>query len=762
MRIKILAALIAFLVVSAVAFGQEYQVDEVLVEGTRRVEQSAVEAVLTAKAGQSLSRADIDRDIRAIFALGRFQDVVAEVSDRDGVTVLAYRLTERPLVRKVVFTGNDEFKEDKLRELSTLKTPNLFNPNAVDESIEAIKKAYLAEGFYAVAVTSEVDIDEENEASIAFTIDEGEKVLVRHISFEGNTVFSEKQLRKAIETKEKWFLSWLTGRGTYQEEVIQNDLEIVADQYYNEGYVQVKVRQPLVALSEDKKYLDLLIEIEEGAQFTVGELDAQGDLLKSKDEILSLVKLQAGDVFSRKKLRESVFAVNDMYADQGYAYVNVSPLTNLDPSEQRINLTIDIEQGVQVVIDRVIIGGNTKTRDKVIRREMQMVEGDLYSATGIKKSRRKINNLGFFEEVNVTTAKGSDESHMDVHVDVKERPTGTFSLGFGYSSVDKFIGQGSVSQDNFLGRALKLNLAASFGGSSTTYQVGIFDPYFLDKNLGLGFDIYNTEREWSDFSKKTTGGDIKLGFPVAENTRGFLMYKYEDKEIFDVDEDASRLIRDQEGTSTLSSLFASLTKNTTDYRLDPSRGYVAEGSVEFAGLGGTEKFVKTVLDYRHFWPFKWGTVFTAHGQVGHIQEIGGEEIPIDERFFLGGINSLRGFNSREVGPRVRQVTEVAGSDGEIVEDEDFEFIGGDKEAYFNLEYIFPLVKDLNLKGLVFFDTGNAWGEDEEFFDEMRYSAGGGIRWFSPMGPLRLEWGYNLDAKEDEDKSKFEFSIGKFF
>ncbi len=766
MRMRVFVTLVLLIGGSiGLALAQSYQFSDVVIEGNRRVETSAIRSVISTAPGQSVSMEDIDADIRAIYKLGRFKDVQAEVSERNGATILIYRLEERPLVRKVEFEGNKELSTDKLTGLVVLKTPDIYDPGAVDRSVKAIKDAYLEEGFYAAQVDPEIEINDQNEASIIFQIEEGEKVLVDTISFEGNKVFSDKQLKKVMVTKERWFLSWLTGRGTYQEEMLQNDLEIIADQYYNEGYVQVKVKQPQVTLSEDQRLLTLLIEVEEGDQFRVGEVDVQGDLLKSKEEILELIKLRPGDVFSRKQLRSDVFSVNDLYADQGYAYVNVSPLTSIDPEKHLVSLKFDIEQGIQVHIDQIRITGNTKTRDKVIRREMKLAEGDLYSATQLKESRRKINNLGFFEEVNVSTAKAGDPAHMDVNVEVKERPTGTFSLGAGYSSVDGIIGQGSVSQENFLGRGLKLNLSGSFGGRSTTYTVGLLEPYFLDKNLSLGFDVYKTEREWTDFTKKTVGGDIKLGFPLGEDNRAFFIYRYEEKEILDVDDEASLFIRDQEGTSTLSSLSGSLTRNTTDYRLDPSKGYVAEGSIEFAGLGGTQKFSKYILDYRHFFPFKWGTVFSAHGQLGYVQRIGGEDVPIDERFFLGGINSLRGFNSREVGPRVRRSSQGVdpntgipiGSAGE-----DFEFIGGNKEAFFNLEYVFPIIKDLGLKGLVFFDTGNAWSEDEEYFSNMRYSVGTGIRWFSPMGPLRLELGYNPDPREDEDTTEWQFSIGRFF
>lgn len=749
--------LCVFLLLPLQSMAQGIRVDEVLVEGTRRVDPSTVRSVLSVRPGEAVAPEEIDRDLRAIFALGRFRDISANVEERGGKQVLVYKVDERPLVRKVAFSGNKELSEEKLRPLVTFKTPEIYRPRIADETVDALRKAYLEEGYYSAEIVPQVEISPENEATVTFRINEGNKVLIRQIAFEGNTVLRDSDLKKAMETKEKWLLSWLTGRGTYQEEVLQNDLEILADQYYNRGHVQVKVKQPKVTLSEDKKYLDILIEIEEGPQFRVGELDVQGDLLKSREETLALVKLKKGEVFSRQLLRESVFSVNDLYADQGYAYVNVSPLTRIDAAQRLVDVSFEIEQGIQVTIDRIQIGGNTKTRDKVIRREMKLAEGELYSASKIKESRRRINNLGFFDEVNVTTGKGAEPSRMDLNVAVKERPTGMFTVGLGYSSVDGVIGQGSVSQENFLGRALKLNVAGSLGSKSVTYQVGVTDPYFLDRNLTLGFDLYKTRREWVDFTKKTTGGDLKLGFPVTEDVRAFFVYRYEDKEILDVDQSATKYIRDQEGKSTLSSITSSLNRNTTDYRLDPSRGSASSASVEFAGLGGTSKFLKYDLDHRHFWPWKWGTVFSLRGHLGYIQEIGGETIPIDERYFLGGLSTVRGFESRQLGPRVRKIEDSGG-----VVTEDFEYIGGEKAAYFNAEYLFPLLKDMGLKGVLFVDSGNAWASGEDYFSEMRYSTGAGVRWFSPLGPLRLEWGYNLDPKDDEPNSRFEFSIGSSF
>jgi outer membrane protein insertion porin family len=739
--------------------GEVYSIDEVIIEGTRRADPAAVHAAISAQGGTEISLDDIDRDIHAIFGLKRFVDVEAIIEERDGAQALIYRVTERPLVRSVFFAGNKKLAEDKLRPLVTLRAPSFHDPQMVDRSLSAIRQAYLEEGFYGAEVTTALEVSEENhEATLTFNIVEGDRVFIRNIRFQGNTVFTDRQLRKAMQTRERWMLSWLTRRGAYREEALQNDLDILADQYYNIGHIQVRVMQPVVTLSPDNKRMDILIEIEEGNQFRIGEIDLKGDLIRDREELLQRVKSTTGEVFSRQQLRTDVLALNSLYADEGYAYVNVTPLTHVDSEKRIINVFFDIEQGIQVSINRIRITGNTKTRDKVIRRELTLIEGDLYSSTRIAESRRRVYNLGFFEEVNVSTSRGDDEAAMNLDVDIQERPTGTFSVGVGYSSIDRVMAQGSVTQENFLGKALRLNVSASLGSRSTTYQVGIMDPYFLDTKLTLGFDLYKTEREWFDFTRKAFGGNIKAGYPLSPIWRTFFVYRYEEKEILRVSPTASFFIRDQAGRSTLSSIYGSLTRDTTDYRMEPSRGSVSEISSEFAGLGGTEKFAKYILNHRHFYSLGFG-VFSAHGQMGYLQQIDGRRIPIDERFFLGGINTVRGFKTRQVGPRIRN--DFLDQDGNIIAS-DFEFIGGNKHAFFNLEYVFPLIREAGLKGVIFFDTGNAWREGEQYFSDMRYSAGAGIRWFSPLGPLRLEWGYNLDPREFEDRSQFEFSIGRFF
>ena len=750
---RALALLICLsLVIPAWAAAQEFFLADIVVTGNQRVQTADILNALSIRPGQTVTPTDIDGAIEEIFKLERFADISAEISGDVSAAILTFRVEERPLVRRIRFEGNDKLKEDKLREVITMRVPGIYDPFAVAKSVDMVKAEYSKEGYYAAQVSADSHVNEKNETLITFRIKEGKIVRVKDIRFEGNTVFDNGDLQDAMATKEKWFLSWMTGRGNYNEMLLQQDKERIADLYFNEGYVKVKVRDPIISLVDDDRHMLLLIHIDEGDQYRLAEVDAQGDLMHEKEHLLELVDMQPGDVFSRRKLRAGVGAITDVYADQGYAYANVTPLTRSDDENKQIDVMFDIEQGPQVYVERIDITGNNKTRDKVIRREMKLVEGELFSSTDLKRSKARINNLGFFEAVDVSTSPGSTEDRMNVNVNVAERPTGTFSIGAGYSSVDGLVGQGSITQENFLGRGLRLNLAGSIGADSTTYQVGVTDPYFLDTRWTLGFEVYHTIRDWDEYSRDATGFALKAGHPVGEYSRILATYRLEFADVYDVSFFASDTIRDQEGTSTVSSITTTYAYNTTDNRLDPSSGTDLEASWEFAGIGGTEHYSKYVLDVRHFWPFVWDTVLSARGQVGYVHEWKNEDVPIDERFYLGGIRSIRGFESREVGPR----------------DEFGDFIGGETEAFFNFEFIFPLYDELKIKGVTFFDVGNAWSsddywdEDDKVFASWRYSTGAGIRWMSPLGPMRFEYGFNLDARDYEDDSKFDFMIGRFF
>ncbi|TWJ19273.1 outer membrane protein assembly factor BamA [Geobacter argillaceus] len=765
----IIVALLGVLLCGSVAFAEtEQRIGQVVIKGNRRIESAAIANVLKVKDGDPFFPEKVDADVRAIYKLGHFQDVKAETSTGEKGLVLTYLVTEKPVVRVITIEGNKELSLEKVRDALDIKPNSIFSQKELAKGIRKVKKLYADEGYYLAEVQEKVEKRAENELNLRITVTEGDKILIRQIRFDGNRAFTAGKLKKAMETKEKWFLSWLTGAGTYKEEVLKNDAAAIADLYFNNGYVNVKVGEPKIELLPDKSGLTVTIAITEGDQFRTGTINFKGDLLESHDALAKLVKLKSGELFSRATLRMDIFTLTDLYADKGYAFANVNPLTRLNPEQKNIDLTFDFEKGEKVYIDRINISGNTKTRDKVIRRELKLAEGDLYGSTAIKKSKQNLMNLGFFEEANLATAKGGSDNKLNLNVEVKEKPTGTFSIGGGYSSLDGLIGQGSIQQANFLGLGLKMNASASIGGKSQTYNLGLTDPYFMDSRWTVGGDIYRTERQYIDYTRRATGGDIKAGYPLSDTVSSFFVYKYEGKQIYNqsqslLDSIRNGLITAPETTSTTSAISASLNRNSTDYRLDPTRGMTNSLSVEFAGLGGTTRYLRYLGQSSYYIPAFWSAVFSAHATLGHIQALG-KEVPIDEKFYLGGISTVRGYGGRTISPF--RTNTVVGTDVDGIKSVSIAraYIGGDTEAIGNLELVFPILKEAGLKGVLFFDAGNAYEKASDIFSSMRTSYGFGVRWFSPIGPLRLEYGIPLNPRKDIDSSggKLEFSIGGFF
>lgn len=757
-RLFFLMTMIAVFCGSAFADGEK--ISQLMIKGNRRIETAAIQKVIKVKEGDTLFADKVDSDVRAIYKLGYFEDVKASLDKTDAGATLTYQVTEKPVVREVKIEGNKELSIDKIKEALEIKQNTIFTPKDLTKSIRKVKKLYADEGYYLAEIDSSVEKRSATEIRIVLKINEGKKVLIKTIRFEGNKAFSDRRLKKAMETSERWMFSWLTGAGTYKEEVLKNDTNLISDLYFNDGYINVKVGEPAVRVLDDKSGLEVLIGITEGDQYKVGTLGFKGDMLESQEAFSKMLKIKSGEVFNRSTLRTDVFTLTDFYADKGYAFANITPLTKVNPEAKIIDITFDMEKGEKVYIDRINISGNTKTRDKVIRRELKFAEGDLYGSTPLKRSKQNLMNLGFFEEANLVTAKGSADNKLDLNVDVKEKATGTFSIGAGYSSLDGIIGQGSVQQANFLGLGLKATLSASLGAKTQTYNVGLTDPYFLDTRWTVGADIYRTERDYTDFSRRVTGGDIKAGYPLSDTLSTFWIYKYEQKEIYNESASLLESIRNgsinTETTGTTSSITASVTSNTTDYRLDPSRGMMNTISAEFAGLGGTNRFARYITENALYFPAGLGTVFSLRGTFGYIQSVG-KDVPIDEKFYLGGINTLRGYSSRTVSPI------------NLVEDPTTKalnrlYLGGDTELVFNAEYQFPLLKDVGLKGVVFFDAGNSYGSIGDAFTRFQTSYGAGVRWFSPIGPLRLEYGIPINPRTGIDSAggKLEFSIGSFF
>jgi outer membrane protein insertion porin family len=745
---------------STIAFAEGEKLVEIKIDGNRRIEAAAILNVIKLHAGDTLYNDKTDADIRAIYKLGHFQDVQALREDSDKGVVLVYSVKEKAIVREITFEGNKELSTEKLKEALEFRQNSVFSSKDLAKSVAKIKKLYGDDGYYLADIQPLSKNNASGDVTVTFKIVEGDKILIKEIHIDGNKAFSTGKLKGVMETKEKWFLSWLTGAGTYKEDVLKNDAMLISDFYLNHGYVNIKVGEPTIKLNETKTALEVTLGITEGDQYRIGDIGFKGELVDPAATLRKKLKSEPGEVFNRSILRTDIGALTDVYGDKGYAFATINPLTRLDSEKKTIDITFDVEKGELVTIERINIAGNPKTRDKVIRREVRVIENELYSSTGLKRTKQNLMNLGYFEEANVATSKGSTGNKLNVNVDVKEKPTGTFSIGGGYSSLDGFIGQGSVQQANFLGLGLKANLSASIGGSSQTYALGLTDPYFMDTKLTLGGDIYRSERDYTDYTRRLIGADIKGGYPINDSIGTFTMYKYEIKDLFKPSV-AYQALHDADthgtyplGETTTSSIYSSITHNSTDYRLDPSSGMINTFSAEYAGLGGDNRYARFITDNTYFYPLYSKLVASTKLTLGYIRDVG-KPVPIDEKFYLGGIFSLRGFKTRTVSP-TDPAFPVAGDS--VV------YLGGNKEITGNVELTFPLLSEVGLKGVAFFDYGNSFDDKATAFNTMLMSYGWGIRWASPIGPLRLEYGIPINPRSviDSTSGRLEFSIGSMF
>jgi outer membrane protein insertion porin family len=720
---------------------------KVLIEGNKAIEENAIRSQIKMKDGDIFSPRGLREDLKSIYQMGYFQDVRAEKRDWGREKAIVFIVEEKPVIREIRFSGNKAIKTSDLQEILTLKPRTILNLNAVKENLNKIIQKYHDDAYYAAEVKYELETPKKGDVIIHFIIEEHKKILIKSITFSGNHHFSNERLRKLLtETKQAGFFSFLNKSGVYKAEVLERDLDAVVAFYLQKGFLEVKVGKPQA--KHDQKWIWITIPVEEGRQFRVGKVDIQGDLIAPKHELFRLVNLYVGEILNRDRVRESITNLTDRYANKGYAFVDITPQTVVHKEGDFVDLTFEIAQGRQVYFERMNILGNTKTRDKVIRRELP-AEGELYSSEALKRARESLNRLGFFKEVNLTTKKGSADDKLDLTLQVEEGPTGSFSVGGGYSTLDKFVGTVSISQRNLFGRGQQLTLAAQFGSVSQYYNLSFTEPRLLDTPISGRADLYNVNNVYDDFTARRTGGGVTFGFPLFELSRGYIGYKYEEVDISNVASNASFILQQSVGISDTSAVSLTLRRDSRDHYFDPSKGSDNSFTLQYAGgpLGGTNYFTK--FDASSAWfttPF-WKLTYMARGRIGYIHGNDGHVVPLYERYRLGGIYTVRGFKAWSIGPKA--------PNGEV--------IGGDKELIFNLEMIFPLVPEVKIKGVVFFDAGNSWDVAQPIaLDDMRTSVGFGFRWISPVGPLRIEWGYNLSPKPGESQSSWDFTIGGAF
>jgi len=715
--------------------------------GNRRIESTVIYNALKSAKGKIFSEEDLSADIRAIYRMGYFGDVKADVKDSPEGKVITFLLDERPFVNDIRIKGNDAVKSDDIRAILSFKVKQVYNPDKIKADTDKIKALYDDKGYFNAEINFSTEKVRERDVNVIIDIKENDLLYVKTIEFVGNQAFTDKELKKLLETSEWTWMSWLTDSGLLKKEKLRDGLNRVKVFYMNNGYIQAQVGEP--EITHDKKWIYVRIPVSEGRQFKVGRVEITGDGISvPRQELLDRLSIRKKDYYDREAVGKDIEYLTRMAQNDGYAYAEISPRTQTNEAEQKVDVTYNIKKGNLVYFNRVNVTGNTKTRDKVIRRELAFTEGDLYNSDKLKNSYARLNRLRYFEEVNFQTAKGPDDSLTDINIGVKERPTGMFSIGAGYSAQEGAMLMTQIAQQNLFGRGQTLSLQAGIGSENSSVDLSFTEPYLFDMPLWMKMDIWKAGREYDTYNLDSTGFGITFGYPIWERIVGYLGYRLSSDDVKDVLDTAAQEIKDQEGVTTTSGILTALSRDTTDDSIFPTTGSRIKVNADFYGgfLGGDNSFGKYQGASSWFFrvpPFGEDLVFSPKARIGYLQPFENKEIPIWERYILGGINSIRGL--KDVGPRDPATGDI---------------IGGTTMMVFNFELIFPLIKNAGMKGVVFFDTGNAW-DNEYRLDDMRKTCGAGIRWYSPVGPLRLEWGYVLDRKEGEPAYRWDFTIGWF-
>jgi outer membrane protein insertion porin family len=768
-------------------------INDVKISGNFRVEDEGIRLHLKTRPGGAYDPALVEQDVKAIFRMGFFDDVRAELSPEG---VLTYTVKEKPYVREVKVQGNTEVGKEKIETALGLVPRSVLDRSKVIEGVEKVRKLYSDQGYGNARVDYAITLEPNNQAVVVLDIAEGSRLLIKRITFEGNNAFSESELKGLIATREESFLSYFTNRGVLDRDILTNDVAILSNHYLDHGYIDHKIDDPAVLRARDG--IDVVIRVHEGEQYRVGKVELGGDLIENGHDTLKKIKITTGQIFRGSRLREDITTLTDMYSNKGYAFAQVDPVTNVNAEQKNVDIALLVKKGPPVYFNRVLIAGNNKTRDNVVRRELLATEQELYSGNKITQSRNALQRTGYFEDVQLTTKKTEQPDTVDLHVDVKEGPTGTFTLGAGYSSGDGFIFNASVAEKNLAGKGQGVSGQFSIGSSRQDFIFSFTEPYVNDSRLAMGFDAFNTEREFNAFDERRLGFGVNTNYPLKyaslpfigngrrrapgsdelpENEtptfwdymRGGVSYDLTRETINGIDRGASPSIQAEEGTSLTSAVTPGLTYDSRDHFFNPTEGTKSAFSVKFAGLGGDNQFIKSDLNGRWHYPLlkdpKWGGawVLMLGGSLGYglglaERSSGDTDLPLFERYFLGGMNSVRGFAERSIGPRERSCPSPPPRNPNVPRCTT-DVIGGEKAAVFNAEVTFPIMEQYGLRGVAFFDVGNAFTGTNFSFSEFRRSVGVGGRWMSPFGPLRVELGFPLNKLPGDETSAIGFSVG---
>jgi len=765
---------------------------DIKIDGNMRVEDDGIRLHLKSRTGEAFDPAIVDQDVKAIYRMGFFDDVKADLTP-DGI--LIYTVKEKPYIREVKIQGASQVSKEKIETAFGIGARTILDRAKVAEGVDKVRKLYGEQGYVNAAIDYAVSVEANNQAVVTLDIAEGNRLLIKKIRFEGNKAFSEGDLKGLIATKEEWIFSFITNRGVLDRDMLTNDVAILSNHYNDNGYVEHKIDEPIIVRGRDG--LEVVFRVSEGPQYRVGKVEIGGELLQDGKDMLKSVKLTTGQIFRGSRLRDDVTSLTDMYSNKGFAFVQVDPITKVNPNDKNVDIALVITKGPPVYFNRILVAGNTKTRDKVVRRELLTNEQELFSGNNVTQSRNALQRTGYFEDVQITTKKTGQPDTVDLLVDVKEGPTGTFQIGAGYSSGDGFLFNATISEKNLMGKGQGVSGNFAIGSKRQDYIFSFNEPYFNDSKMSLGFSAFNTKRAYTDFDEHKLGFGVTTDYPLKDfrmpffgasqkepgsdelagakpttiwdYMRGGVAYDLTRDTIGGIDANASQAIKDEKGTSLTSAVTPGITYDSRDHFFAPTEGTKSAFSIKTAGLGGDSRFIKTDISGRWHYPLlkdpRWGGnyVLALGGQLGYGIGFSGAQkgsdgmtLPLFERYFLGGINSIRGFQDRSLGPR--QPAFTTDPDTGVVTQHGSDVIGGDTAAVMNVELLFPVMEQYGLRGVAFFDMGNAFTSGINFGD-MRRSVGAGVRWMSPFGPLRVELGFPLNKKPGDETSVLGFSIG---
>ena len=741
-----------------------FKVDDVKVEGAKKVEPEAIIEKMTIKKGSTLDNYSLRSDIKKIYDMKYFELVEAHQRKVKGKNILVIKIKEKPIISRIKFAGNDEVGDEDLKEQIKTKEYNILDINTIKGDIQLIQKFYEEKGYYLAVADYDLVKNENDGLDLTYKVKEFDKVRVKKILFLGNNDIPDKDLKGFMQTQEESLFSGLSGSGSFKEFNFQTDVERLKYLYKTKGYLQVNIGNPQITVSEDKKWIFITIKVNEGPKFDVNNIFFNGELLFTDSEMREKLKLKSGDTYSEEELRQDIQSLTEMYQDKGYAFANVLRTLKIVPGENKVDISYSFEKGQIAYFGKIIVKGNSKTRDKVVRRELRIHEGMMYSGSKLRLSKANVNRLGFFEPnsviFNTISPKGKDNI-LDVEISVKERQTGQISLGAGYSTATEGFFQASVAQNNFRGLGQNLNLNISVAQNQQTYNLGFTEPYFMDTLWTAGADVYKTQNALSRaFSSEKWGGDIRVGYPLAEFLRFFVTLRHEYTKISQARNPTIDTDLENGVASTIRTTFRYDKRNNV---FEPTDGYFGSFALEYAGFYGDQKWLKATLEGRYYNPIYQEFVFRSRVRAQKLMQTSDRLLPRTEKFQMGGSRNMRGYNFEDIGPRSAPLTPV----GEDPNDESLKEVfnlGGVLSLLSTFEVEHPLIKEAGLKWVVFYDAGNVFAEGDGINGEypLRQNYGFGFRWFSPIGVLRFEFGYPIDPIEGQEGHEFHFDIGQLF